>query len=86
MALFGVINGMKKLAVMILSILITGCAGILEKQEPVCYGISIIGGQETSIPIYGKRTQANQTQYKAGGPYSWHWVNKSNFTSTTCDQ
>ncbi|WP_437343595.1 phage exclusion lipoprotein Cor [Serratia marcescens] len=39
---------MKKLAVLLLvSASITGCAGILEKQEPICYGTAIIAGQET---------------------------------------
>lgn len=80
-------KGMKRLvAVLLVSIAITGCAGVLEKQEPICYGTALIAGQETSVPIYGVRKQVEQTQYRAGGPFGWRWVGKNNFTRTTCDK
>ncbi|AVE52348.1 phage exclusion lipoprotein Cor [Serratia marcescens] len=78
---------MKRLAVVLLVLSsITACSGILEKQEPICYGIALIAGQETSVPIYGIRKLIEQTQYRAGGPFGWHWVSKTNFTRTTCDK
>lgn len=80
-------KGMKRLAVLLLvSASITGCAGVLEKQEPICYGTALIAGQETSVPIYGVRKQVEQTQYRAGGPFGWRWVSKTNFTRTTCEK
>ncbi|KNC88313.1 phage exclusion lipoprotein Cor [Trabulsiella odontotermitis] len=66
------------------SFMLTGCAGVPEKQTPVCQGTAIIGGQETTVEIYGMRKVGAQTQYRAGPPFSWHWVSKNNFTSTTC--
>ncbi len=38
-----------------LAVLVSGCSGILEKQHPVCNGTALIGGQETSVQIYGVR-------------------------------
>lgn len=64
----------------------SGCAGMLEKQEPVCSGTAVIAGQKTTVQIYGVRKVASQTQYKAGDPFSWRWVSRSNFTSTTCEK
>ncbi|EEW2102924.1 cor protein, partial [Escherichia coli] len=48
------------------AVMLTGCAGVIEKQEPVCSGTAIVGGQETTVQIYGVRKQNNQTQYRAG--------------------
>lgn len=80
-------KGMKRLAILLLVFAsITGCAGILEKQEPLCYGTALIAGQDTSVPIYGVRKQVEQTQFKAGGVFGWRWVGKNNFTSTNCDK
>lgn len=64
--------------------LVAGCAGVLEKQEPVCTAQAVVGGQDTTIQIYGVRKVANQTQYRAGYPFNWQWVSKSAFTSSTC--
>ncbi|CAM3762183.1 phage exclusion lipoprotein Cor [Rahnella victoriana] len=64
--------------------MVTACAGVFEKQEPVCTGTAMIGGQETSVQIYGVRHVANQTQYKAGDPFGWRWISKTNFRRTTC--
>ncbi|MFU0448671.1 phage exclusion lipoprotein Cor, partial [Pseudocitrobacter faecalis] len=50
----------------------------------VCSGIALVGGQENTVQIYGVRKQNNQTQYRAGHPFGWHWVSKNNFISTTC--
>ncbi|MDR3431034.1 MAG: cor protein [Rouxiella aceris] len=74
----------KPLVVATLVMAISGCAGLLEKQAPICSGTALIGGQETTVQIYGIRHIANQTQYRAGEPFGWHWVSKTNFTSTTC--
>ncbi|HGC1887723.1 TPA: cor protein, partial [Escherichia coli] len=51
---------------------------------PVCSGTAIVGGQETTVQIYGVRKQNNQTQYRAGYPFSWRWVSANTFTETTC--
>lgn len=67
-------------------LLASGCAGMLEKQEPVCSGTALIAGQETTVQIYGVRKVASQTQYKAGDPFGWLWVSKTNFSHTTCDK
>ena len=77
---------MKKIIALIFASLISACAGFVEKQSPVCDGVSLIAGKETSVQIYGIRTIANQTQYKAGYPFNWQWVGKNNFTRTTCEK
>ncbi|WJW92831.1 cor protein [Enterobacter pseudoroggenkampii] len=46
--------------------LLSGCAGVLQKQHPICTGTALIGGQENIVQIYGVRKQSNQTQYRAG--------------------
>ncbi|AVQ91136.1 phage exclusion lipoprotein Cor, partial [Citrobacter freundii] len=35
---------------------------------------------------YGVRKIANQTEYRAGYPFNWRWVNKNNFTHSNCSQ
>lgn len=65
-------------------IYLSGCAGLIEKQDPICTAQANIGGSETTVQIYGARKVANQTQYKAGYPFNWKWVNKTNFTISTC--
>ncbi|MGM8646499.1 cor protein [Enterobacter hormaechei] len=67
-----------------LSRLKSDCAGVIEKQQPVCTGTALVGGQESSVQIYGVRKQNNQTQYRAGYPFNWSWVSANTFTSTTC--
>ncbi|MFO6298655.1 phage exclusion lipoprotein Cor [Rahnella selenatireducens] len=74
------------LLVLAITLLASGCAGVLEKQAPVCSGTTLIGGQETTVQIYGVRQIGSQTQYKAGDPFGWRWVSKTNFISTTCDK
>ncbi|MFZ5266031.1 phage exclusion lipoprotein Cor, partial [Enterobacter roggenkampii] len=44
--------------------LLSGCAGVLQKQQPICTGMALIGGQENIVQIYGVRKQNNQTQYR----------------------
>ena len=66
------------------AVTLSGCAGVLEKQEPVCSGTSIVSGQENTVQIYGVRKQNNQTQYRAGYPFNWRWVSANTFTDTTC--
>ena len=76
---------MKKLIICLaVALSLSGCAGMLEKQELVCSGIANVGGQENTIQIYGVRKQNNQTQYRAGYPFNWRWVSANTFTSTTC--
>lgn len=67
-------------------ILVSGCAGVLEKQEPICTAQAMVGGQDTTIQIYGVRKVANQTQYRAGYPFNWQWVSANNFHSDTCQK
>jgi uncharacterized protein YceK len=76
-------NMLIALAVVIMA---SGCAGMIEKQVPACFGTALIGGQETTVQIYGVREIASQTQYKAGDPFGWRWVSKTNFSRTTCDK
>ena len=64
--------------------LLSGCAGVLQKQHPICTGTALIGGQENIVQIYGVRKQNNQTQYRAGYPFNWSWVSENTFSSTTC--
>lgn len=75
---------MKKIICVMFLFSITACSGVLEKQQPVCTGTALIGGQENTVQIYAVRKQNNQTEYRAGHPFNWRWVNKNNFTSTTC--
>lgn len=65
-------------------LILSGCAGVLEKQEPICSGTAIVGGQANTVQIYGVRKQNNQTQYRAGYPFNWRWVSANTFTGTTC--
>ncbi|EDV0261189.1 cor protein [Salmonella enterica subsp. salamae] len=64
--------------------MLSGCSGLPAKQEPICSGTVIIGGQENTVQIYGVRKQNNQTQYRAGYPFNWRWVSKNNFISSSC--
>ncbi|HGW3733637.1 TPA: cor protein [Citrobacter freundii] len=57
---------------------------VQEKQKPVCQAESVLGGQPQLVQIYGVRKVANQTEYRAGYPFNWRWVNKNNFTSSNC--
>lgn len=75
---------MKFLLIFSAILALSACSGILERQSPVCAATAMIGGQETSVSIYGVRKIANQTQYQAGYPFNWKWVSITNFTSTTC--
>ncbi|AVZ14803.1 cor protein [Enterobacter hormaechei] len=66
-----------------ISSVLSGCAGLLDKQDPICSGVAMVGGQETTVQIYGIRKVVEQTQYRAGYPFNWQWVaallNKSDF-------
>lgn len=75
----------KNLGVLLICCLLPACSeGLLEKQVPVCDAVTIMGGQEQKVMIYGVREIANQTEYKAGHPFNWRWVSKNNFTKSTC--
>lgn len=75
---------MKTLLIIPAILALSACTGILERQSSVCTATAMIGGQETSVSIYGVRKVANQTQYQAGYPFNWKWVSKTNFIRTTC--
>ena len=76
---------MKKLIIcMAGALMLSGCADVLEKQEPICSGTASMGGHENTVMIYGVRKQNSQTQYRAGYPFNWRWVSANTFTVTTC--
>ncbi|HFT8206255.1 TPA: phage exclusion lipoprotein Cor [Citrobacter freundii] len=69
----------------IVCLVLSACSGpALEKQKPVCQAEFAPGGLPQSVHIYGVRKVANQTEYRAGYPFNWRWVNKNNFTSSNC--
>lgn len=71
----------------IVCLVLSACSGpALEKQKPVCQVEFAPGGLPQSVHIYGVRKVANQTEYRAGYPFNWRWVNKNNFTSSNCPQ
>ncbi|MDT3751450.1 MULTISPECIES: phage exclusion lipoprotein Cor [Citrobacter] len=71
----------------IVCLVLSACSGpVLEKQKPVCQAEFAPGGLPQSVQIYGVRKIANQTEYRAGYPFNWRWVNKNNFTSSNCPQ
>ncbi|MFS8331102.1 phage exclusion lipoprotein Cor [Escherichia coli] len=76
---------MKRLIICIAgALMLSGCAGVLEKQKPICSGTAYMGGHENTVMIYAVRKQNNQTQYRAGYPFNWRWVGANTFTGTTC--
>lgn len=75
----------KSIIIMLVCFFISACSGsILEKQDPVCQASAMLGGHEQTVQIYGIRKVANQTEFRAGYPFNWRWVNKNNFSSNTC--
>ena len=74
---------MKKNLLLIVTLVLTGCQTLPPQH---CTANAKIGGQDTTVSIYGVRKQANQTQYYAGNPFGWKWVSANNFTSSTCDK
>ena len=74
----------KIIIALFLALLLSACSGSLNKQPPVCEAAANIGGQPYTVQIYGVRTVANQIEYRAGYPFNWRWVNKNNFTASTC--
>jgi hypothetical protein len=71
---------MKK-AILLAAIVLTGCETL---PEPICYGQAMIGGQETTVPIYDVKKVGNYTQYRAGAVYSWRYVGVGAFSKTDC--
>lgn len=72
-------------SVLLLALILSACSGpLLERQSPVCQATAVLGGLPRTVQIYGVRIIANQTEYKAGDPFNWRWVNKNNFSSSTC--
>lgn len=72
-------------AIIMLAVLFitSGCQSLPTVQ---CTATAKIGGQDTTVQVYGVRTQANQTQYYAGHPFGWKWVSKNNFSQSTCEK
>ncbi|WP_446676466.1 phage exclusion lipoprotein Cor [Pantoea piersonii] len=70
----------------ILSVSIMILAGCKSLPPQQCTATARIGGQDTSVPVYGVRTVGNQTQYYAGSPFGWKWVSKNQFTKSTCEK
>ncbi|MDF7657647.1 cor protein [Erwiniaceae bacterium L1_54_6] len=73
---------MKKVLMLIGVLAASGCQTLPLQQ---CTGTAMIGGQETTVPIYGVRKVANQTQFWAGNPFGWKWVSANNFAKSTCN-
>jgi len=74
-----------RLIVLLGVLLLSACSdSLLKKQSPVCQATAMLGGQPQTVQIYGVRTVANQIEYMAGYPFNWRWVNRNNFTSSTC--
>jgi len=74
---------MNKILLIIITSVLVGCQTLPPQK---CAANAIIGGQDTTVSIYGVRKQANQTQYYAGNPFGWKWVSANNFTSSTCEK
>lgn len=74
---------MRVLIIIASAILLSAC----QTLPPSIYsGTALVGGQEIGVDIFAVRKIANQTQYRAGPPFDWHWVSKNNFTKTTCNK
>ncbi|MDI6634385.1 phage exclusion lipoprotein Cor [Pantoea dispersa] len=74
---------MKTIILFVAVALLSACQTL---PPPQCKATARIGGQDTTVPIYGIRKQANQTQYYAGNPFGWKWVSANNFVSSTCEK
>lgn len=74
---------MRFLIITVSVIFLSACQAL---PPPICTGIAFVGGQEIEVDIFAVRKVANQTQYRAGPPFDWRWVNKNNFTKTTCNK
>lgn len=75
---------MKKLiAVIAAAFALTGCA--VQKMEPICEASVKMAGGEYSVSVYDVRKVGKQTQYRAGYPFNFQYVNKANFTKSTCE-
>ncbi|MCA1179950.1 MULTISPECIES: phage exclusion lipoprotein Cor [unclassified Pantoea] len=74
---------MKTIILLLAAMVLSACQTLPPQQ---CTAIANVGGQETTVPIYGVRKQANQAQYYAGNPFGWKWVPASNFTKSTCNK
>lgn len=76
---------MKKIIMLgMAAMLLSACTGMLKKQDSMCTASAYIAGQNYAVSIYEVRTSAGHTEYKAGYPFNWKWVNKNNFTHSTC--
>lgn len=74
---------MQKTIIIILALAVSACAAI-EKENPVCTATANIGGSGLSVNVYDVRKVLSRTEYRAGYPFNWRWVSKSNFISSTC--
>lgn len=57
-----------------------------QTMPPACSGTVRIGGQDTTVQVYGVRKVAKQTQYRAGYPFNWQWISAANFKDSTCGE
>ena len=75
----------KVCSLLFITLSVSACSGsVMEKQMPVCEATALLGGQPQTVHVYGVRKIASQTEYKAGYPFNWRWVNKNNFTRSAC--
>lgn len=66
---------------LIAAITLTGCESMPEKQ---CEAIYESGSVGYLVPVFGVQETAGQALLRAGYPFSFHYVNASNFKSHTC--
>jgi len=69
---------MKKIMLCLVVSALGGCQALPPQQ---CSATARIGGQDVSVPIYGIKKVANQTQYYAGNPFGWKWVSMNPATA-----
>lgn len=75
----------KYIAITFAAFVLSGCSGLMERQQPVCTASAMIGGQSATVQIYDVKKINGLTKYQAGYPFNWQYVSKNNFTHTTCE-
>ena len=60
---------------------LTGCASMPEK---VCDATYESGGMEYGVSIFGTAIQGERLLLRPGYPFSFHYVDESNFKSHNC--
>lgn len=72
-----------KYSVITILFLLAGCS--VTKVEPICTATYHNSGMDYSVNIYDFKIVNNRTYFKAGYPFNWTWVSKSNFKDSTCN-